>query len=60
MNDIVERLERWLEVEGPPVDLISDISAAVAEIKRLRLIAGAVSGDHNSFREMFRRNSNAL
>ena len=60
MNDIVERLERWTDVEGPPVDLITDIQAAIAEIKRLRLIAGAVSEEQNGFREMFRRNSNAL
>lgn len=61
MMDIVRRLERWTEVEGPPVDLIEDIRAAIETIKRLRLVAGAVSeSPEDSFRDMYRRRSNAL
>ena len=50
--DIIDRLKRWYDganAWGP--ELTADLKAAVAEIERLRRLAGAVS-DGESFLDM--------
>ncbi len=63
--NLIEKLQEWktrIETSGQAdyTELAELLGRAEREISRLRLIVGAVSEDTNSFRDMFRRNTNAL
>lgn len=43
MSDILERLKGWASIQADGSQIGADLREAVAEIERLRALAGAVS-----------------